>query len=71
MSLGASKSWRDVILVLTDNRTSEIEAEALLEYFEPLTSWLENENKNEFIGWKSDDAMLCPGVDDKGKPLKN
>lgn len=69
MSPGATMSWRDVIKILTDNRTSEIEPEALLEYFEPLMDHLKKENENEHIGWKSEDPMLCPGVTDEGKPL--
>lgn len=70
MQIGASRPWQEVIMVLTNNRTSNIEAEPLLEFFEPLMTYLKKENKNEYIGWKFTDPTLCPGVDDEGNPLK-
>jgi len=51
-NVGSSQSWPDVLKEMTGNTT--IDAEALLEYFKPLHSWLEEANKmaNDCIGWE-------------------
>lgn len=30
---------------------TEMKSDALVEYFKPLTEWLEKQNENETIGW--------------------
>lgn len=37
-----------------------MDAQPLLEYFEPLMKWLKKQNEFETIGWKSTDPMMCP-----------
>lgn len=51
MSMGYSKPWPQVIRMLTGGKTSEIDAQPLIDYFKPLSHWLVNENKAERIGW--------------------
>jgi peptidyl-dipeptidase A len=49
LSLGASKPWPDALEVLTGKR--EIDATALLDYFAPLKTWLDEQNKGLTCGW--------------------
>lgn len=49
--MGCSKPWPQVIRYLTGGKTSEIDAQPMIEYFKPLLYWLRNENKDERIGW--------------------
>ncbi|RZC41415.1 angiotensin-converting enzyme-like, partial [Asbolus verrucosus] len=53
LQLGSSRPWPDAIEVLTGQRT--MDASGLLEYFKPLQTWLEAENKKNgvFIGWET------------------
>jgi peptidyl-dipeptidase A len=51
LSMGASKPWPDALEVLSGQR--EMDASALAEYFAPLKTWLDEQNKknNYPIGW--------------------
>ena len=49
LALGASMPWPEVMQVIAGETKGE--PSAMLEYFAPLTKWLENENKNEKCGW--------------------
>ena len=53
MSLGASQSWPSTYKILTG--TTQIQSGALLRYFHPLTTWLEEDGLNAgpggVIGW--------------------
>ncbi|XP_009867587.1 PREDICTED: angiotensin-converting enzyme [Apaloderma vittatum] len=51
LKAGSSKPWQDILFDLTG--TNKMDAGALLEYFSPVTQWLEEENKktNETLGW--------------------
>jgi len=49
LQTGASKPWQDTLFELTGQR--EMDATALLEYFGPLKSWLETQNKGQTCGW--------------------
>ncbi len=49
LALGASKPWKDAMEQLTGTR--EMDAAALVEYFNPLLSWLEEKNQNQSCGW--------------------
>lgn len=60
LKLGSSVSWREAMKVITKGKSDRMDAAAILEYFKPLYDWLKVENKNEKIGWKSDDPMVCP-----------
>uniref|UniRef100_A0A2S2QF02 Angiotensin-converting enzyme n=1 Tax=Sipha flava TaxID=143950 RepID=A0A2S2QF02_9HEMI len=53
MSMGYSKSWPQVMKILTGGKSSGIDAQPLIEYFKPLSHWLVNENKAERIGWST------------------
>ncbi len=49
LSLGASKPWPDALEALTGQR--EMNASALLGYFEPLAGWLAKQNEGRTCGW--------------------
>ncbi|XP_077108784.1 angiotensin-converting enzyme isoform X2 [Ranitomeya variabilis] len=51
MRLGNSKPWPEVMMAITGN--TSMSAEPLVEYFKPLISWLEKENRknSETLGW--------------------
>ena len=49
LALGQSKPWPDALYALTGERT--INANAMLEYFEPLKKWLDAQNKGKTVGW--------------------
>ncbi len=50
LSLGSSKHWQQVMLQLTGVR--KFSAQPLLEYFQPLSDWLQQQNSQTYIGWK-------------------
>ncbi|XP_021941944.1 angiotensin-converting enzyme-like isoform X2 [Zootermopsis nevadensis] len=52
LQMGSSKPWPDAMEVLSGQR--EMDASGMLEYFKPLTEWLEKNNKQfgEHIGWE-------------------
>lgn len=58
LALGSSKPWPDAMEVFTGER--KMSGAALLEYFEPLREWLEEENKknNVHIGWEPSESKL-------------
>ena len=49
LSLGASKPWQDALEKLTGTR--EMDATAIVEYFQPLMGWLEEQNRGKQCGW--------------------
>lgn len=51
LKAGSSKSWQEILFNLTG--TDKMDAGALLEYFSPVTSWLQEQNNktNEVLGW--------------------
>jgi peptidyl-dipeptidase A len=51
LSMGASKPWPDELEALTGER--KIDAGAMLEYFAPLKTWLDEQNRknNNPVGW--------------------
>ena len=49
LQMGASRPWPDALQALTGQR--EIDATALLDYFQPLMVWLERENQGAAVGW--------------------
>lgn len=46
---GASKPWQDVLEESIGTR--QMDASAIIEYFEPLMAWLEEQNKGASCGW--------------------
>ncbi|XP_075767286.1 angiotensin-converting enzyme [Pelodiscus sinensis] len=51
LQAGSSKPWQEILFNLTG--TEKMDAGALLEYFSPVTEWLQSENRktNETLGW--------------------
>ena len=49
LSLGASKPWQNALYELTGE--TDMDASAILEYFAPLQTWLEQQNKGQTCGW--------------------
>ena len=49
LAAGASVPWQDSLAKLTGSR--QVDAAPLVEYFQPLTQWLAEQNKGEQCGW--------------------
>ena len=49
LAMGASRPWPDALQVFTGQR--EMTARPMLEYFAPLQSWLEQQNRGKQCGW--------------------
>jgi peptidyl-dipeptidase A len=49
LAMGASRPWPDVLEALTGQR--EMDATAISDYFAPLKTWLDEQNKGRKIGW--------------------
>ncbi|CAL1265722.1 unnamed protein product, partial [Larinioides sclopetarius] len=64
LSQGRAKNWKQLLGTFSGGKFRKLDASAMLEYFKPLIYWLKKENKKEYIGWKSDDPMSCPGDED-------
>ncbi|KAI8513678.1 hypothetical protein Bbelb_080020 [Branchiostoma belcheri] len=49
LQMGASQPWPDAMEVITGQRT--MSAQPIVEYFQPLITWLETQNAGETLGW--------------------
>lgn len=49
LSAGSSRPWQEILKNATG--VDHMNASSLLEYFQPLTQWLEKQNLNETLGW--------------------
>jgi peptidyl-dipeptidase A len=49
LSLGASQPWQQTLEKLTG--TTRMDGSAIIEYFQPLMEWLEEQNKGRQCGW--------------------
>lgn len=49
LALGRSKPWQDALEKLTGTR--QMDATAIVDYFEPLMGWLEERNRGRQCGW--------------------
>ena len=49
LALGASKPWPDAMQALTGQRS--MDAAALIDYFQPLMAWLQEQNASRQCGW--------------------
>ena len=49
LALGASQPWQDTLEKLTGTR--QMDAGAIIEYFQPLMQWLKEQNKGQQCGW--------------------
>ncbi|HKE93490.1 MAG TPA: M2 family metallopeptidase [Povalibacter sp.] len=50
LALGQSQPWQDTLEKLTGTR--QMDAAAITEYFAPLLTWLEEQNKGQQCGWQ-------------------
>lgn len=60
MELGSSEHWSEAMRIMTGGAQTKMDAQPIMEYFEPLLKWLIDQNKNEILGWGSNDATICP-----------
>lgn len=49
LEMGQSKPWPDALYAFTGERT--IDSSALVDYFAPLKTWLDGQNKGQTCGW--------------------
>ena len=49
LAMGQSRPWPDALKELTGE--SQMDATAILDYFEPLQKWLDQQNQGKPIGW--------------------
>ena len=49
LAKGSSQPWQDTMFELTGTR--QMDASAILEYFQPLRGWLQQQNKGQTCGW--------------------
>ncbi len=49
LEMGASRPWQDALEAMTGQR--EMDATAVLEYYAPLKTWLDEQNKDRNCGW--------------------
>jgi peptidyl-dipeptidase A len=49
LSMGLSKPWPEALAAVTDS--GEMDASAILDYFAPLQTWLQEQTKGQAVGW--------------------
>jgi peptidyl-dipeptidase A len=49
LAAGASQPWPQILFAATGER--EMDASAMVEYFQPLQAWLERQNQGQPVGW--------------------
>ena len=49
MVMGSSKPWQDALEALTGQR--DMDATAIIDYFAPLKTWLDEQNAGRQCGW--------------------
>ncbi len=49
LAMGSSRPWQDALQALTGSR--DMDATAILDYFAPLKTWLDQQNKGQVCGW--------------------
>ena len=49
LTLGQSRPWPEALELFTGTR--EMSGKAMIEYFQPLTAWLQQQNKGQQCGW--------------------
>jgi peptidyl-dipeptidase A len=49
MEMGSAQPWPDALEALTGQR--EMDASALIDYFAPLKTWLDEQNQGRTCGW--------------------
>ncbi|KAK6620053.1 hypothetical protein RUM43_011874 [Polyplax serrata] len=52
LQAGASRPWPDIVNIMSRGKTKKITANSLIQYFQPLITWLKVQNRKEaFVGW--------------------
>ena len=51
LAAGASRPWAETLEKLTGSR--QIDASAIIEYFQPLMGWLKEKNAGQTCGWET------------------
>uniref|UniRef100_A0A6A7G2J0 Angiotensin-converting enzyme n=1 Tax=Hirondellea gigas TaxID=1518452 RepID=A0A6A7G2J0_9CRUS len=59
LSLGRSEPWPTVMAQLTNGRYKRLNAGPILKYFQPLHDWLQQQNNDTFVGWRSSEALIA------------
>jgi peptidyl-dipeptidase A len=49
LSMGQSRPWPDALETLTGSR--QMDATAIIDYFAPLSKWLDDQLKGKAVGW--------------------
>jgi len=49
LSMGQSKPWQDALAALTGS--TQMDATAIVDYFAPLSKWLDGELAGKPVGW--------------------
>ncbi len=49
LEMGSSQPWQDALEVVANSR--EMDASAIIDYFAPLKTWLDEQNQNRQCGW--------------------
>ena len=49
LAAGQSKPWQDILADATGER--QMDATAMVDYFQPLVAWLERQNQTKPVGW--------------------
>lgn len=49
LEMGSSRPWQEALEKLTGSR--DMDATAILDYFAPLQTWLDEQNKGRSCGW--------------------
>ncbi len=49
LEMGASRPWPEALEAVSGRR--DMDATAILDYFEPLTRWLDEQNSGRSCGW--------------------
>jgi peptidyl-dipeptidase A len=49
LAMGVSRPWPEALEALTGER--QLDANAIADYFEPLKTWLDEQNKGSKVGW--------------------
>ena len=50
LSLGLSRPWQDALETMTGSR--QMDATAIIDYFAPLKTWLDEQVKGKPVGWE-------------------
>ncbi|GFY40190.1 angiotensin-converting enzyme [Trichonephila inaurata madagascariensis] len=58
MELGSSEHWSEAMKIMTGGATNKMDAGPILEYFHPFMEFLEQQNQNETLGWRTKSIQL-------------